>query len=109
MSRFDNYVISNSTFSWWAVFLAKPTGVVIAPSRWQGLKGPAKWTDIYDPRWLKHPVTLLGTVEERQGFVNNAIAPIGHNLYEYVGVMESPSMSSVLKFEAALALGRQLL
>jgi hypothetical protein len=38
-----------------------------------GLKGPAVLTDVYDPRWLKHPVTLLGTVEERRGFVDRMI------------------------------------
>lgn len=59
MSQFRHYIISNSTFSWWAVFLgssASTKGRVWAPDRWFGSEGPQDWDDIYDPSWTKIPV-----------------------------------------------------
>jgi len=57
MSQFRNYIISNSTFSWWAVFLGAPTkGYVWAPDRWFGETGPFDWEDIYEPSWVRLPI-----------------------------------------------------
>lgn len=56
MSQFRNYIISNSTFSWWAVFLgAASKGHVWAPDRWFGETGPFDWEDIYEPSWIRLP------------------------------------------------------
>lgn len=54
MSQFQTYVISNSSFSWWAVWLsAAITKTVIAPDRWFGPTGPQDWQDIYEPGWIR--------------------------------------------------------
>jgi hypothetical protein len=54
MSQFRNYILSNSTFSWWAVFLGSPTkGCMWAPDRWFGEVGPFDWEDIYEPSWIR--------------------------------------------------------
>jgi hypothetical protein len=51
MGLCQNHIISNSTFSWWGVFLNKNLNKkIVAPSRWFGPKGPnAK--DIYESYW----------------------------------------------------------
>jgi hypothetical protein len=56
MSQFRHYVISNSSFSWWAVWLGEPARTVIAPDRWFGPKGPQDWQDVYEPNWIRVPV-----------------------------------------------------
>ena len=54
LQRFKYFVMSNSTFIWWAAWLANPTkedGQVWAPSRWFGPKGPSEWQDVYEAEW----------------------------------------------------------
>jgi hypothetical protein len=53
MSRFRRYIISNSSFSWWASWLGPEPEFVLAPDRWFGPHGPQDWEDIYEPSWTK--------------------------------------------------------
>lgn len=52
MSQFRRFVISNSTFSWWAAWLAGSEEVVV-PDRWFGPAGPQDFADIYEPSWKR--------------------------------------------------------
>lgn len=56
MSHYRNYIISNSSFSWWATWLNTPATTVFAPNRWFGRIGPQDWQDIYEPEWIRLPV-----------------------------------------------------
>ena len=53
MSRFRRYIISNSSFSWWATWLGAPAELVLAPNRWFGPRGSQDWEDIYEPQWIR--------------------------------------------------------
>ena len=53
MSQFQAFVISNSSFSWWATWLSPGDKTVIAPSRWFGPAGHQDWQDVYEPSWIR--------------------------------------------------------
>ena len=50
MRQFRRFVLSNSSFSWWAAWLAGSEDVVV-PDRWFGPSGPQDTQDIYEPSW----------------------------------------------------------
>ncbi len=50
LQQFHYFIMSNSTFIWWCVWMAT-TKHVIAPSKWFGPDGPAQYEDIYLPDW----------------------------------------------------------
>lgn len=50
LQQFHYFIMSNSTFIWWCVWMAD-TRHVIAPSKWFGPDGPAQYEDIYHPGW----------------------------------------------------------
>ncbi len=55
MSMCDDFIIANSSFSWWGAWLAN-RGTVIAPSRWFGDSGYTANNDTKDiipERWIK--------------------------------------------------------
>ena len=50
MIRHEHFVLSNSTFSWWASFLKySDSGLILAPSKWNN--GAYPMTDIYLDNW----------------------------------------------------------
>jgi len=53
MSQFRYYILSNSSFSWWATYLGEPAAFVVAPDRWFGPSGPQDFNDIYEPGWFR--------------------------------------------------------
>jgi hypothetical protein len=50
MTQFRHFILSNSSFSWWAAWLAGSEDVVV-PDRWFGPSGPQDTQDIYEPNW----------------------------------------------------------
>lgn len=48
--QFNNFIMSNSTFIWWCVWLADAKNV-ITPSKWFGPAGPDQYSDIFEPNW----------------------------------------------------------
>lgn len=53
MSRFKNFILANSSFSWWATFFAENVENVIVPDKWFGRLGPQDYQDIYEPEWIQ--------------------------------------------------------
>lgn len=55
LQQFRAFVLANSTFSWWAAWLAGQAGAtrVIAPAEWTGPKGMRPFEDIYCAEWEK--------------------------------------------------------
>jgi hypothetical protein len=56
MSQFHHYILSNSSFSWWAAWLGERATAVWAPNRWFGTRGPQDVQDIYESDWIRVPV-----------------------------------------------------
>lgn len=52
MSQFRHFVLSNSSFSWWAAWLSGSDDVIV-PDHWFGPDGPQDTQDIYEPMWRK--------------------------------------------------------
>jgi len=50
MSMCDTHIIANSSFSWWASWLAD-SKLTVAPKEWFGKKGPSNWATIYRTGW----------------------------------------------------------
>lgn len=55
MAQFSNFIIANSTFSWWAVWMARGarTTNVVAPKCWFGPAGPKDYENIYEADWIR--------------------------------------------------------
>jgi len=51
MMMCNNKIISNSSFSWWAVYLSNIIGEVVSPKNWFGPDGPQDTQDIYNKGW----------------------------------------------------------
>jgi hypothetical protein len=55
LQQFRHFIMSNSTFIWWAVWMAEKVAPcrVIAPTQWFGPAGLRVWEDIYEPNWIR--------------------------------------------------------
>ena len=51
LQQFKHYIMSNSTFIWWCVWLSPHTQHVFVPSIWFGPQGPQYYEDIYESSW----------------------------------------------------------
>ena len=51
MSMCDDFIIANSTFSWWGAWLGN-RGKVIAPKKWFGENLNHDTKDLYCPDWI---------------------------------------------------------
>lgn len=52
LQQFRHFIMSNSTFIWWCVYLSS-SDHVIAPAQWFGPKGPSPFHDIYEATWIQ--------------------------------------------------------
>lgn len=56
MSMCHDFIISNSSFSWWGAWLSKcPDKTVVAPETWFGPDHQADWQGQYCKGWIKLP------------------------------------------------------
>jgi hypothetical protein len=55
LQNFRHFIMSNSTFIWWVVWMAETrvTSNVIVPAQWFGPTGLLDWEDIYEPHWIR--------------------------------------------------------
>jgi hypothetical protein len=52
LQQFEHYIMSNSTFIWWCVWLSESKSKnVIAPKKWFGYAGPKLFDDIFEKDW----------------------------------------------------------
>jgi hypothetical protein len=52
LQQCKHFIMSNSTFIWWCVYLSSAEHV-IAPATWFGPKGPSPFHDIYEATWIR--------------------------------------------------------
>jgi len=50
LHQFNNFIMSNSTYIWWCVWLADAKNVIV-PAKWFGPNGPSLYEDIYEDTW----------------------------------------------------------
>jgi len=50
LQQYNHFIMSNSTFIWWCVWLSSAQNVIV-PSKWFGPAGPKEYEDIYEPTW----------------------------------------------------------
>ena len=50
LQQFRKFILANSSFSWWAAWMADAEKVV-APATWFGPRGPQQYEDIYCANW----------------------------------------------------------
>ena len=50
LQQFRNFIMANSTFIWWCVWLSSAKHVLV-PSKWFGPAGPKNYEDIYEREW----------------------------------------------------------
>jgi hypothetical protein len=50
LQQFEHYIMSNSTFIWWCVWLSNSKNV-ISPKKWFGHAGPKLFNDIFEKDW----------------------------------------------------------
>ena len=53
LTKCDNHIIANSSFSWWGAYLCDLNNKVVAPKTWFGSQGPQDTQDIYLDSWIK--------------------------------------------------------
>jgi hypothetical protein len=53
LQEFRTFVLANSTFSWWAAWLAEGPKTVVVPARWFGPAAKQGYEDIYEADWIR--------------------------------------------------------
>jgi len=52
LTKSKHFIMANSTFSWWGIYLSNAK-TVITPKQWFGPRGPQNWQDLYEDGWIK--------------------------------------------------------
>jgi hypothetical protein len=50
LQQFHHFIMANSTFIWWCVWLSDAKNVMV-PSKWFGPEGPTPYDDIFEENW----------------------------------------------------------
>lgn len=53
LQQFRHFILSNSTFSWWFAWMARPPTKCIVPKQWFGPQGLSEWEDLYESGWVR--------------------------------------------------------